>query len=129
MRLSFKKHILPIFRNKCAPCHIPGETRTRIVTKSDFEGEPSTVIDHSNSLDLTSYNGSSVIVNGKIWSKRGIKDMALDYKKNPDMSPVLLKTRNNINGNITHAGGVFWKVTDTDYKMIRLWITEGAKDN
>jgi hypothetical protein len=128
-KLSFKKHILPIFRNKCAPCHIPGETWTRVVTQSDFEGNPITKIDHSKSLDLTSYNGSSVVVSGTTWTKRGIKDVTGGFKKNPDSSPVLSKTRKQQNGNVIHAGGAFWSTNDMDYKAIRKWISEGAKDN
>jgi len=28
--LGYKKHILPILRSKCAPCHIPGDTTARV---------------------------------------------------------------------------------------------------
>ncbi len=106
--LSFKKHILPIVRNKCAPCHIPGETLTRMATRSDYEGNPSTMVDYSGGLDLTTYNGSNITVNGKTWNKKGIKDMVVGYGSNPDS---------------------FWSVEDADYRALRQWIAEGAPDN
>jgi hypothetical protein len=128
-QLSFKKHVLPIFRNKCVPCHIPGETWTRLVTQSDFEGNPLTKIDYSNSLDFTSYNGSSITVNNTPWLKRGIKDMTVDFRSNPDSSPVLLKTIKQQNSSVIHAGGAFWSALDADYKALRKWIAEGAQNN
>jgi len=128
-RLSYKKHILPILRNKCAPCHIPGETWTRIVTQSDFEGNPLTKIDYSKSLDLTSYEGSSVTVSGTIWTKRGIKDMTTGYRNNPDSSSMLSKTKKQKSENVIHGGGAFWSPADADYKALRQWIAEGAMDN
>jgi len=129
--LSFKKHILPIFRNKCAPCHIPGETWTRIVTQSDFEGNPSTKIDYSKLLDLSSYSGSSVTANNTntTWTKRGIKDVTVGYQGNPYLSPVLSKTRIHQNSKIIHAGGAFWSAGDPDYRALRQWINEGAQNN
>jgi hypothetical protein len=128
-QLSLKKHILPIFRNKCAPCHIPGETWTRIVTRSDFEGNPLTKIDHSKLLDLTSYSGSSVTVNNTTWTKRGIKDVTVAYQGNPYLSPVLSKTRIQQNSKIIHAGGAFWSTGDPDYRALKQWIAEGAQNN
>jgi hypothetical protein len=128
-RLSFKKHILPIFRNKCVPCHIPGATLTRLVTQSDLEGDPPTQIDHSKSLDLISYDGSSVTSGGATWAKRGIRDMTAGYEDNPDASPVLAKTRRQADGSVIHGGGAFWSATDPDYRAIRKWIAEGAQDN
>jgi len=127
--ISFKKHILPIFRNKCAPCHIPGETLTRIVTSSDFEGDPTTVLDYSKLLDLTSYDGSTVTVNNVTWIKRGIKDVTTGYQKKPDSSPVLLKTKKQPDGSISHPGGVFWSTSDADYRALRRWISKGAQNN
>ncbi|MBI5234113.1 MAG: hypothetical protein HY880_07145 [Deltaproteobacteria bacterium] len=126
---SFKKHILPIFRSKCAPCHIPGETLTRIATQSDFEGTPSTVIDYSKSLDLTSYDGSAVTVNGVTWTKKGIKDVTTGHNKKPDSSPVLLMTKRQANGSIIHPGGAFWSDSDADYLALRRWIAKGALNN
>jgi len=127
--LSFKKHVLPIFRNKCVPCHIPGETLTRMATQSDVEGNPTTVVEYSKLLDLTSYSGSSILVNNVMWTKRGIKDMTAGYQANPDASPVLSKTRKQRHGTVIHAGGSFWSASDADYRAVRQWIAEGAQDN
>lgn len=127
-RLSFARHVLPIFRNKCVPCHIPGETLTRLATKSDTETS-STMLDHSGSLDLTSYKGSTVVVNGRTWAKRGVGDLTQGYRRNPDGSPVLVMTRRQPDGAVIHPGGVFWTSDDADYKALRQWIAEGASEN
>ena len=127
--LSFKKHIQPIFRNKCVQCHIPGSTLTRLVTQSDMEGVPLTQIDYSKSLDLVSYEGSSVTSGDTVWTKRGIRDMTAGYQDDPDSSLVLAKTRWQTDGKVIHGGGAFWSTTDPDYKAIRQWIAEGARDN
>ena len=58
-RLSYNKHIYPILNNRCDPCHVPGNTMTRWVTKSDID-TPSTSFDYSHGLDLQNYAGSSV---------------------------------------------------------------------
>lgn len=125
--LSFTKHILPIFRNKCAPCHIPGETLTRMATESDVEGVPPTVVEYSKMMDLTSYDGSSVMAGSVMWAKRGIKDMTAGFRDNPDQSLVLSKTKER--SNVIHAGGAFWSANDADYKAMRQWIAEGARNN
>ena len=41
-RLSYRRHIQPILRSKCAPCHIPGKTMSSVGQKSDID-TPSTV--------------------------------------------------------------------------------------
>ena len=67
--LSFRKHVLPIFVGKCAPCHVPGAKATRLVTISDLYTQNTftylpltntavTTIDYSNGQDFTSYSGS-----------------------------------------------------------------------
>jgi hypothetical protein len=126
--LSFKKHILPIFRNKCAPCHIPGSTMTRNATRSDLDntapGFP-TVIDFSKGQDLTSYAGSTVGPDAKI----GISSLTTVHQATPDSSPVLLHTLNQPDGSVIHGGGGFWTPLDGDYKAIRQWIIEGAQNN
>lgn len=126
--LSFKKHILPIFRNKCAPCHIPGttsSTTTRIATRSDIDSAATgtiTTVDYSNGQDFTSYAGSTV--GGAV--KKGIGDFAAGYQANPDGSPLLSHTLVQSAGTVTHGGGGFWTAADGDYKAIRQWIAEGA---
>jgi hypothetical protein len=122
--MSFQKHILPIFVSKCVPCHIPGSTMTRLVTKSDAE-DPSTSIDYSNGQDFTAYAGSTV----SSVEKKGIAYFALDFAATPDESPLLTKTVAGPAGEFTHAGGYFWSAEDPDYKAIRQWIAEGSPDN
>lgn len=114
--LSFKKHILPIFRSKCGPCHIPGETWTRVVTKSDIDG--ATKIDYSKYVDLTSYSGSTVTVSGVAWIKKGVSDSGI-------RSSIIPKT----DGTMVHAGGKFWSQGNPDYEAIKRWIAEGAQNN
>jgi len=123
--LSFKKHILPIFRNKCAPCHIPGSTLTRLATRSDVDATAGalTMVDYSSGQDFTSYAGSTVGTAVKI----GISDLTVGYQSDPDSSPVLLQTLLQPSGTVTHAGGGFWTPADGDYKAIRQWIAEGAQ--
>ncbi|MFB3884018.1 MAG: hypothetical protein ACE144_02250 [Thermodesulfobacteriota bacterium] len=118
--LRFKKHILPILKNKCVPCHIPGDTWTRMVTRSDYEG--TSKIDYSSGLDITSYGGSKVSVGGVLWEKIGIQSVV--STEDPDSSPLLLKTKKGA----THGGGWFWGTQDDDYKAIRQWIKEGAQN-
>ncbi|MBI5439766.1 MAG: hypothetical protein HY900_00990 [Deltaproteobacteria bacterium] len=120
--LSFRRHVLPILRQKCVPCHIPGETMTRLVTRTDLD-TPSTSLDYSRGLDLTSYGGSTV---GK-FAKRGPGALGAGHTADPDASPLLATTR--LNAAQPHAGGAFWADQDADYRAIRQWIAEGARDN
>ena len=121
--LSFKKHILPIFMSKCVSCHMPGAAATRIVTKSDIES-PSTRVDFSGGVDLTSYVGSTITTTDGITpgTKKGVKDVV-----NKLLTTNLIS--NNNSSILTHAGGGFWSETDADYKAIKQWIAEGAQDN
>lgn len=118
--LGFRKHVLPILRNKCAPCHIPGSTMTRLVTESDTASPP-TSIDHSGGLDLTSYAGSTV----NDIRKRGVVDLASPFQSAPDSSPILSMPASPA----VHPGGLLWATTDPDYKAVRQWIAEGARNN
>lgn len=117
--LGFKKHVLPIFRNQCAPCHVPNTTTTRIVTKTDIDTPTNTVVDFSGNIDLTSY-GSADGTNG---TKKGVKSII--NTTNPDASKLFSAT---VQG-AQHSGGWFWTSSDADYKAIKQWITEGAQDN
>ncbi len=139
--LSFKKHILPIFRSKCAPCHVPGSRMTRLVTISDVSTASTntanigltnsavTSIDYSSGRDFQSYDGSTVVSGTETFTKLGIKDLTLPYQSDPDSSPVLAKTKMQPDGVAIHAGGTFWTPDDADYKAIRQWIAEGAPNN
>ena len=122
--LSFKKHILPIFKNKCVPCHIPGNTMTRVVTKSDIDSPSTSMVDYSGNIDLTSYDGSNVATtDGTNGAKKGTKDVV------NKLLSTTLTDNNNGNGPLTHAGGGFWTTDDADYKAIKQWIIEGAQNN
>ncbi|XUX00225.1 MAG: hypothetical protein TUN42_10110 [Dehalogenimonas sp.] len=142
---SFKKDILPIFLSKCAPCHVPGKKATRLVTASDVMTISSpdkpvslingavTSIDYSNGRDFTSYDGSFVTIGtgatAVTITKPGIKDLSLIFQANPDASPLLVKTKIQPNIKVVHGGGSFWTSDDPDYKAIRQWIAEGARNN
>lgn len=117
--LSFKKHVLPIFRNQCAPCHVPNTTLTRIVTKTDIDTPTNTRADYSGNIDLTSY-GAADGTNG---TKKGV--MSVVNTTNPDLSKVFSATFQGSQ----HSGGWYWKAVDADYKAIRQWIAEGALNN
>jgi hypothetical protein len=128
--LSFKKHILPIFRNKCAPCHIPGNTRTRLITRTDIDPVSPTSIDYSSARDYTSYAGSIVTGGAATFTKPGIQSLATGYQAVPDSSPLLAKTLMQSGSDVViHAGGGFWTPADRDYLAIRQWIVEGALNN
>lgn len=137
--LSLRKHILPIFISKCAPCHVPGSRLTRLATMSDvvtaatntttvpLTNSAVTMIDYSNNQDFTSYAGSVYTSGSTTVTKLGIKDFV--NASNPDASAVLTKTIVQNPGSAVHAGGSFWKAEDSDYKAVRQWIAEGANDN
>lgn len=114
--LSYRKHIFPILRSKCAPCHIPGNTTARAPA-----GE--TAFDSSHGLDLMTYDGSTVTVSGITWTKQGIPSKVNIAA--PASSLLLVKTLNGA----THGGGNFWSAQDSDYKAILQWIAEGAHNN
>jgi hypothetical protein len=116
--LSYRKHIFPILRSKCSPCHIPGNTTTRLVTKADLQ-TPSTSMDYSNGLDLMTYEGSTV----RTVAKKGV--LSEVNTSNPDQSPLLQKT---VHGG-THGGGAFWDNLAPDYVALSQWISEGALKN
>lgn len=128
--LSFKKHVQPILMSKCASCHRPGATTTRLVMKSDIDhaypNAQSTQIDFSGAHDLTAYDDQSVTVGSTVWSKHGTGHYAEGYESNPEMSDLLLKT---VKGGQNHAGGTFWTEAHPDYQAIRQWISEGAPNN
>ncbi len=134
--LSYRKHIYPILRSNCAPCHIPGKTRTSVNTKTDLPefGATATCIDYSGGLDLMIYEGSSVEVpkldpdgmpsGTEIISKIGVTDVV--DSNDPANSLLLRKTI--FNGE-EHGGGSFWKKRSPDYLALKQWIREGALEN
>ena len=128
--LRFKKHILPILMSRCASCHRPAPTKTRLVMKSDIDfrypDPQSTETDYSKAHDLTAYGDQTVTENSTVWAKHGTGHYAEGYTDNPDESPLLAKTTI---GRQNHGGGHYWSSDDADYKAIRQWIAEGAQDN
>jgi hypothetical protein len=137
--LSYRKHIFPILRSKCAPCHIPGATHTGLGSKPEYDHEldPAKgvpVLEYSDGLDLMTFEGSSVpsplydprtgaVTGTELVTKMGIRSVV--DRANPDASPLLVKTV----GGTSHGGGVFWKHQDPDCQAIRQWIAEGALKN
>jgi hypothetical protein len=134
--LSYRKHIYPILRSNCSPCHTPGRTRTSMNTKTDHE-TPSTAVDYSGGLDLMTYEGSTVdapiyhpqipykIIGYESISKDGV--LAVVETNDPDSSPLLRKTVSG--GGDPHGGGAFWSESALDYVAIRQWIAEGAQED
>ncbi len=114
--LSYGRHVFPILRTKCGPCHIPGETRASQAGGAD-------VFDYGGGLDLMTYEGSAVEENGAVHAKRGILDVVNTV--NPDASLLFAKT---VEGAV-HGGGTFWTTRSADYRALRQWIAEGALKN
>ena len=113
--LGYQKHIFPILRSKCGPCHIPGETVAERGADDTF--------DYGGGLDLLTYSGSAVAVGSTVHAKYGIGTIVNTV--NPDASVLFGKT---VYGS-THGGGSFWSSADPDYRALRQWIAEGALDN
>lgn len=121
--LGYRKHIFPILRSKCAPCHIPGKTLTSLSSRPEYlsstQAQPDSLLDFSGGLDLMTYEGSTV---GGV-SKIGIREVV--NVRNPASSVVLGKTLAGSN----HGGGSFWAPGDADYQALLQWIAEGAEKN
>ncbi len=134
--LSYRKHIYPILRSNCAPCHIPGKSKTSVNTKTDLPpSDPaSTCIDYSGGLDLMTYQGSAVEVaklnaEGKPDGTEIIKKIGVVQVVDtsaPSESILLVKTLNN---DEQHGGGKFWSKRSADYIALKQWIAEGAENN
>ncbi len=109
--VSFKKHVMPILKNRCKSCHLPEAARPWVEypkgTKYAFGG----------GLDLSAYIKDEN-------SKRGIEDVV--NVANPDASKMLVSPMYGSQ----HGGGAAWRsAEDADYQAIRQWIAEGAKNN
>lgn len=110
--VSFKKHVMPILKNRCKSCHLPKAANP---TANEPNGRGS--YDFSGSIDLSAYRKDPNSVTG-------ITEMV--NISNPDSSKLLAATMYGAK----HAGGASWRNTnDPDYKAIRQWIAEGAKNN
>jgi hypothetical protein len=107
--LSFREHVMPILKNRCKACHVPGAAYpyTTYGTES---------FDYSGGLDLSSYQKDP-------GSEKGITDVVnLLY---PEASLLLAKPHEGS----FHGGGGFWSTGDPEYEAIRQWLAEGAIDN
>jgi len=113
--LSYGRHVFPILRTKCGPCHIPGGTVAAQGVDDTF--------DYGGALDLMTYEGSAVDDGGVVHAKRGILDVV--NTANPDASLLFAKT---LQGSV-HGGGTFWNAQNPDYQALRQWIAEGALKN
>lgn len=134
--LSYKEQIYPILRSKCAPCHIPGKSRTSVNTKTDLppDGPESTNIDYSGGLDLMAYDGSEVEVtklgeDGKPDGTETIIKYGLTEVVDPFSPEESLLLQKTIVNDMQHGGGKFWRKRSADYKALKQWIKEGAQDN
>jgi hypothetical protein len=117
--LSYRKHVFPILRTKCAPCHIPGPTQA---------AQAGETFDYGAGLDLLTHGGSTVEVHDSTgavtsYAKRGIA--AVVNTTSPAASLLFAKT---LSGGM-HGGGAFWDEAAPDYRALRQWIAEGALDN
>jgi hypothetical protein len=132
--LNYRKHIYPILRSKCSPCHIPGSTVTSRNTRSDYEGKPFPAVEYSGGLDLMTYEGSEVPapiydaeghqVGTQMIKKAGVLSVVKATPNEAEQSTLLQKT---VRGGQPHAGGTLWNQRSPDYLALRQWISEGAQ--
>lgn len=118
-QVSFRRHVFPILRMKCAPCHVPGPT---------VASQAGETYDYGANLDLMNLDGSSVTRvastgQSTTYTKVGIRDVASTTA--PEASLLLTKP---LQGG-SHGGGAFWTPDHPDYRAIRDWVAEGARDN
>jgi len=109
--VSFKKHVMPVLKNRCKSCHLPEKARPWV------EYPKGTKYAYGGGLDLSAFLKDE-------GSEKGISDIVnID---NPDASLMLVTPMYGSK----HGGGASWRSADNaDYKVIRQWISEGAKNN
>ena len=107
--VSFSQHVLPILKNRCKACHVPGSTNPG--TKYD-----GVTFDYSSGLDLSGYEKDTA-------SALGVTDVV--DEADPSQSLLLIKPSLSSQ----HGGGSFWAAGDPEYETLRAWIAEGALDN
>jgi hypothetical protein len=107
--ISFRRHVMPILKNRCKACHMPESARPYATYGAER-------FNYSGGLDLSSYADDA-------GSEKGILD-TVDLK-DPIESRLLVKP---LTGS-THAGGSFWNSGDPEYKAIKQWVIEGASHN
>ncbi len=133
--LSYRKHIYPILRSNCSPCHIPGRTVSSKNTKSDIAAV-STAVDYSGGLDLMTYEGSAVeaalyhptipmrVIGYETIAKAGVLSVV-----DTAAAPQSLLLQKTVSGGDPHGGGAFWTKRSEDYSALVRWISEGAQQN
>lgn len=107
--ISFKRHVMPILKNRCKACHMPESARPYTTYGTE-------IYNYSGGLDLSSYTKEAD-------SEKGILD-TVDLSE-PVESLLLVKPQTGS----THAGGGFWNLGDPEYEAINQWIIEGANNN
>ena len=130
--VSFERHVQPIMQAKCAPCHVPGSRMTRLVNETDLRDQDPTTLDYSDGNDFTTYAGSTYTIGSGAGAHEEQKGGVFDATDPtaPDESALLLTPKIRAPGStVEHPGGGFWTKDDADYKVIRQWIVEGAKNN
>lgn len=113
--ISWRNDVRPLFLAQCRACHVPASSAP--ITKQVVDGK-SVAFDYSGGLDLTSY--------AALAQKREEKP-ELVSTSDPDASTLLRKVL--VDPTTVHAGGRLWKPSDPDYRLVRQWIAEGARDN
>ena len=99
--ISFKKHVMPILKNRCKSCHLPEKARPWV------EYPTGTKYAYGGGLDLSAYEKDEN-------SMMGIQDIV--NTNSPDASDLLVTP---LYGS-KHGGGSSWRTTnDADYKAIR----------
>ena len=102
---------MPILKNRCKSCHLPENAKPWV------EYPRGTKYAYGGGLDLSAYEKDQ---NSTI----GVKDIV--NINNPGASDILVTP---LYGS-RHGGGASWRTSnDADYKVIRQWIAEGAKNN
>ncbi|MCC6749894.1 MAG: hypothetical protein IT371_19675 [Deltaproteobacteria bacterium] len=107
--VSFRQHVLPVLKNRCKACHVPGSTKPNVAYGTEN-------FDFSAGLDLSGYQKDAL-------SAKGLADVVNTVT--PDASLLLAKPMTGGK----HGGGQHWKVGDPDHAVLRQWIAEGAKEN
>ena len=109
--ISFKKHVMPVLKNRCKSCHTPE------AAKPWTEYPKGTKYAYGGGLDLSAFEKDPN-------SKMGV--MNIVNTANPEASKMLVLP---LYGS-EHGGGASWlNSNDEDYKAILQWIKEGAKNN
>ncbi|MFQ5589331.1 MAG: hypothetical protein ACE5F7_10880, partial [Nitrospiria bacterium] len=139
--VSFKKHVLPIFAAKCAPCHVPtdGILKDRLgnvyPAGHSKEGKP-LEYDYTAGFDLLRYEAILDDSTGTVVSKtapvsgRKFFNLTDDPATAKDEREDSLMLVEMLAPETAHAGGtIAVDKNDPDYKTLLRWIKEGAHND